>query len=361
MTNHVFSFLLCISIIAGCKGVVDKPADPPQKFCISDTLMKIVTIDTVKLLNVENELKLIGKISFDEEQVVKVYPLISGIVTEVKVSLGDYVKKGQILALIKSIESAGTENDLVTARSNLEITRKNLQATEDMYKSGISSEKEYITAQKDNQKAESELKKIENIIKINGNNSSADYIVRAPSAGYVVERLINPNMQLRSDNSNNMFTISDLGHVWVIANVYESDIAKVKLSQEVTVQTIAYPDKSFQGKVDKLNNVLDPDNKTMKIRVELKNQDFLLKPEMFADVTVKYSSKDKMMMVPSKALVFDKSKDFVLVYNNKCDVKTKEVQVFSTVGEKTYISSGLKPGDRVITNSQLLIYDVLNN
>jgi cobalt-zinc-cadmium efflux system membrane fusion protein len=352
--------VVTILVVIGCKGSKKTSDSESSNYYVSDTVMNMIAIDTVKLSSVENELKLTGKVSFDEEEVVRVYPLISGLATEVKVSLGDYVTKGQDLAVIMSAEAAGIQNDLLNAQSNIEIARKNLAATEDMYKSGISSEKEYLTAKADYRKAESELTRVNDIVKINGNNSTADYVIKAPVSGYIVERFINPHMQIRPDNSNNLFTISDLKHVWVLANVYETDIAKVHLSDEVNVTTIAYPDIDFKGKIDKISTVLDPDNKTMKIRINLKNENYMLKPEMFANVMVNYRSKGEMLSVPSSALVFDKSKYFVVLFNDRHDVQTREVQVFSEVGEKAYIASGLRQGDKVITKSQLLIYNVLN-
>ena len=356
-------FLLFIAgsvLFAGCVGRESASDSPSTGFTMSDTLMNMIAIDTVKLSKVQNELKLTGKVSFDEEKVVRVYPLVSGLASEVRVSVGDYVKKGQELAIIVSAEAAGIRNDLLNAQSNLEIAKKNLQSVEDMYKSGISSEKEFLTAQADVRKAESELTRMKDIVKLNGNNSTADYAIRAPVSGYIVERFINPHMQIRPDNSNNLFTISDLKRVWVLANVYETDIAKVHLGDQVKVNTIAYQDLNFKGKVDRISTVLDPDNKTMKIRINLENENYLLKPEMFASVTVGYDCNSTMPAVASSALIFDKSKNFVVLFNNKHDAQIREVQVFAVVGDKTYITAGLKPGERVVSKSQLLIYSALN-
>jgi cobalt-zinc-cadmium efflux system membrane fusion protein len=343
-----------------CHRAARKDPNETEKFCISDSLMKMIKIDTVNYSKVIGELKLIGKITFDEDKVVKIYPLVSGYVTEVKVALGDNVAKGQVMAIIKSSESAGIENDLVTAQANLAISQKNLVAAEDKYKGGIASETEYIMAQKDELKAESELKRVQNIINIYGGNSSSDYVIKAPIPGYVVEKLVNANQQIRPDNSNNLFTVSDLKNVWVVANVYETDIAKIKLYQKVQVTTIAYPDKVFSGKIDKIYNVLDPDNKTMKIRIQVPNNEILLKPEMFASVSVTIESDSNMLCIPTNAIVFDKNKNFVVVYNNKCDIKTREISITDNFGKKTYVSSGLKEGERVISQSQLLIYEALN-
>jgi membrane fusion protein, heavy metal efflux system len=336
--------------------------DPPDtdKFCISDSLMKMIRIDSVRYANVQGELKLIGKISFDEDKVVKIYPLVSGFVMEVKVALGDSVSKGQVMAVIKSTESAGIENDLVTAQSNLAIAQKSLAAADDKYKAGIVSETEYITAQKDELKAESELKRVQNIIGVYGGNSSADYVVRAPISGYVVEKFVTANQQIRPDNSSNLFTVSNLKNIWVLANVYETDISKIKLNQAVRVTTIAYPDKVFAGKIDKIYNVLDPDNKTMKVRIQVANGNYLLKPEMFASVEVIVDGNASMLCVPSNAVVFDKNKYFVIVYQDTCKVNTREISVAGNYGKNTYVISGLKPGEQVISGSQLLIYNALN-
>ncbi len=359
--RYLFGLLSIVFLVGlGCHGRQTKSDDSRDKFAVSDTMMNMIAIDTVKLSSVENELKLTGKVSFDEEHVVRVYPMVSGLASDVRVSLGDYVKKGQELAVIISSEGAGIQNDLLNATSNLGITKKNLEASESMYKSGISSEKDFLTAQADFRKAESELDRIKKIITINGNNSTADYSIKAPESGYIVERFINPHMQIRPDNGNNLFTISDLRHVWIIANVYETDIAKVHLNDEVEVRTIAYQDVALKGKIDKIATVLDPDNKTMKIRIILGNENVLLKPEMFANVIVRYKIKGEMTEIPSQALVFDKSKNFVMLFNDRNDVQTREVQVYSVVGNKTFITSGLAPGDKVISRCQLLIYNALN-
>lgn len=360
MKTLKWSIFTAALIAAGCKGPGKAPNDDASNFTISDTVMNMIALDTAKTSKVRNELSLTGKVSFNEEEVVKVYPIVSGLASEVTASLGDYVKKGQRLAIIKSAEAAGIRNDLLNAQSNLEIAKKALSAAEDLYKSGISSEKEFLTAQSDFKKAQSELTRVNDVVKINGDNSTADYVITAPVAGYIVERFINPHMQIRPDNGNVLFTISDLNHVWVLANVYETDIAKVHAGDEVTVKTIAYPDREFKGKIDKISTVLDPDNKTMKIRINLNNLNALLKPEMFANVMVTYDCGSAMVEVPSEALIFDKNKNFVMLFNGKNDVQTREVSVFSVVGEKTYLSAGIKPGDRIISKCQLLVYSAMN-
>src|ERR1035437_1492777 len=216
------------------------------QFCLPDSIMKQIAIDTVQMKPVYDELKVVGKISFDQDKVVRIYPLVSGTVLEVKVSLGSYVEKGQVLAVIKSSEMAGAENDKVSANANVAIAEKNFAAAADMYKSGILSEKEYITAQKELDKAKSELNRSKTVLSIYGNEST-NYVVKSPISGYIVEKFITTNMQIRSDNSTNIFTISDLSNVWALANVYESDIAEIVANEKVDITTISYPDKKFRS------------------------------------------------------------------------------------------------------------------
>lgn len=357
--KRLLTIIMCVILLLGCKNKVKKEA-VTDKFCIPDSLMQMIEIDTVRLSKVENEIKLIGKVTVNEEKVVKLYPLVSGLVTKVKVELGDNVTKGQTLAVIKSSEVANIENDLITAQSNLAVAKRNLSAIEDMYKSGITSEREYIAAQKDGLKAESELKRVNNIIGIYGSSENSEYIVKSPINGYIVEKFITPNMQIRSDNSSNLFSISDLKNVWVIANVHESDIANIKEGEKVTITTIPYPNKYFTGNIDKVYNVLDPDNKTMKVRIQLDNKENLLKPEMFANVMVHQIKDSSMLAVPAKSIVFDRNKYWVVNYIDKCDVKVRQVDIMISTSLYSYIRSGLKSGEKVITKNQLLIYNALN-
>jgi cobalt-zinc-cadmium efflux system membrane fusion protein len=327
-------------------------------YCIPDSLMKQITLDTILIRPIIQELNLIGNITYNQDEVVKLYPMVSGNVIDVKVTLGDYVEKGEVLALVKSAEIAGAENDVVTAQANLAVSEKDLTATESMYKSGIASEKNYLTAVKETEKARSELNRVNTVLSIYG-GAKSNYIIKSPVSGYIVEKFINPGMQIRPDNSTNLFTISDLGRVWVLANVYESDIASIKIGEKASVTSISYPDKKFTGTIDKIYNVLDPDNKTMKVRIQLDNRENLLKPEMFANVIVEQVQDSSMLAVPTKSIVFDQNKNWILLYHNKCNIQIRQIDIVKSTGLYTYVRSGVKPGELVITNLQLLIYNAL--
>jgi len=358
--KNILVIILMISVLAGCTSKHNNESQKvTSKFCIPDNLMNQITIDTVSIKPLVQEFNLVGKVAFDQDKVVKLYPMVSGNVVDVKVALGDYVKKGDVLAVVRSTEIAGAENDIVSARANLAVSEKNLAANEDMFKSGLISGKEYTASVKETEKARSELNKANTVLSIYG-GAHSNYIVKSPISGYIVEKFVNPNMQIRPDNSTNLFTISDLKRVWILANVYETEIANIKVGEKVSVTTISYPDRQFTGQIDKIYNILDPDNKTMKVRIQLDNRENLLKPEMFAKVVASQIKDSSMLAVPAKCIVFDRNKNWVIIYHDKCNVQAREVDVVRSTSKYSYIRTGVKSGEKVVSNMQLLIYNALD-
>jgi len=331
-----------------------------SKYILPDSLAKTITFDYVQNCKLENTVTLPGKVAFNDDQVVKIYPMVSGLVQNVTVALGDVVHKGQVLAVIKSSEMAGISNDLVNAKTNLRVSKKNMEATQDMFKSGLASEKEVLAAEAAYEQAQSELNRVTRILHINGDNADGEYIVRSPINGYLVDKQVTNNTSIRTDNNINMFTVSDLKNVWVIANVYESNISTVHMNDQVDITTLSCPDKVYKGKVDKIMNVLDPTNKVMKVRVVLPNPNGELKPEMFASVKVTNQANQTTLCVASSTIVFDHSQNYVLVYHSNSDIRIVPVEVINTIDNRSYIKGDLKLNDKLVASQALLIYDAIN-
>lgn len=354
--------ILSMFMLASC-GHKEQPVEN-KKFVLSDTMRNMIQLDTVKNCNVISELSLSGQVEFNENNVVKVFPRSSGQVIESKVSLGDKVSKGQVLAIIHSADVAGNYNDLGTACADLSIAKRQVDNVESLFKNGISSEKEYNEAKQNYNKALEARNKIQALIAINGGgktNENGQYIVTAPIDGYIVEKKVTAGAFIRSDMSDNLFTISDLKNVWVYATVYEADIAKIKEGNPVKVMPLSYPDKIFSGVINKINQALDPQSKTMKVRIDIDNSEMLLKPDMFTKVLVFSKEGDDAICIPSAAIVSQDSKNYVVVYNSKEDMRIAEVEVIKTVGDKTYLREGLTTGQILITKNQLFIFNQLLN
>ncbi|MCX8167196.1 MAG: efflux RND transporter periplasmic adaptor subunit [Candidatus Micrarchaeota archaeon] len=322
-------------------------------------MQRLIKTDTVKTNYVENELNLAGKIQAIPSKNIKIYPLISGIVKNLYVELGDYVSEGQPLAEIISSEVAEFEKELANAEADLQIAKKNLNVAKDMFDSKLISEKEYITAQKEVEKAEAELKRLKAIFSIYHINETGTYTLKSPISGYIITKNISQGMQIRADATDEMMTIADIDKLWAVANVYESDMSKIKVGEKACIETIAYPDSLFVGKIDKIFEMLDPVTRTMKIAIQLDNKNYLLKPEMYAKVKLKYFEKYQLPYVPSQSVIFDNAKYYVLVYKSKCDIEVRNVEIEKSNKKRTYIKNGLKPGEVIITSSNLLIYDAI--
>lgn len=351
------------TLVSSCKENI--PVEQKeQKICVSDSMQKMIALDTAKIANINDELSLSGEVSFDANKVIRVYPFSSGQVIETKATLGDKVTKGQVLAVIKSADIAGNYSDLKSAGSDIVIAKREMENTKLLYEKGISSERELTIARENYEKAITTGNKLNDIIKINGGghtNANGSYLITAPTSGYIVEKNITAGSFIRIDNTNSLFTISDLSNVWIWANVFEADIPKVKEGYEAKITTLAYPDKVFTAKVDKISEVLDPQNKVMRIRMNLQNNNYQLKPEMFTNVIITNQESNKAVSIPSEAVVFDNSRKFVVLYHDKCNLEIKEVTLLKSVGETTYVQSGLSIGDVVVSKNQILLYRALTD
>ncbi len=344
-----------------CDSKTNQGDDVRQAYVVPDSLMNTLVIDTVKVSNISNAIKFNGIVDFNTDKVVNVFPLITGNVQDVKVMPGDYVHAGEVLGVVKSAEVAGYNATLINAESNVRLTKTQLDQQKDLFKSGLASQIDITNAEVNYDQALATKISAEKILSINGNNKNGEYFIKAPVDGFVVQKNVTNGMSIRSDNGTGLFTISDLKNVWVQANVYEANISKVHEGDEVDVTTISYPDKVFKGKVNKLMNVLDPTSKVMKMRVVLDNPGYLLKPQMFATVTVNNTEHRKATAIASTALIFDHSQYYVIVLTGKKSVQIRAVNVISINGTTAYIKDGVKPGERMIGSNALLIYGSLNS
>jgi cobalt-zinc-cadmium efflux system membrane fusion protein len=146
-----------------------------------------------------------------------------------------------------------------------------------------------------------------------------------------------------------------------MANVSESDISKIQLGYDAEVRTLGFPDKVYKGKIDKIFNAIDPETKAMKVRVRIPNENFQLKPEMMATVNVIFTEKQSLIAVPSSSIIFDKSKNWVMVYKDRQNIETRNVEVYRQLGAVTYLLNGLLPGEKVISKNGLFVYDAIND
>lgn len=330
-------------------------------FVLSDVMLSTTTTADAKEVPLKNELSFYGKITADNNKLIEIYPIVGGSVMQVNVELGDYVTKGQVLASIRSTEVASFEKDLIDAKNDVLVAKNNVKVAQELFDGKLNSERDVLEAKSQLEKAESQLHRINEVYSIYNIKKGAFYNVLAPISGFIIQKNINQDMLLRSDRSDNIFDIAQIDEVWAIANVNETDINQVRLGEEASVTTLSYKDKVFKGKVDKIFNIIDPETKAMKVQIKLNNPNYLLKPEMRANIKLSYNEAVNMIAVPASSIIFDKSKNFVMVFKDRNNIQTRQVEVFRQVGDTSYISSGLKKDEKVMITNGLLVYNALNN
>lgn len=361
MKKYIIPVLIALSLLSCAKKEEEKAPQAKKGFELSNTMLNSISLAKAEKKNIEDQYSFYGKISADKNSYIDVYPLVGGNVLSVNAELGDYVKKGQVLATIRSTELAEVQKDVSDAKTDMVVAQNNLRVAKEMYEGKLNTEREVLEAKSILQKAQDQMQRATAVSTVYNVKKGNIYSVVAPISGYIVQKNINKDMQLRSDRSENIFDVANTTNVWAIMNVNEADIEKISLGMKAQVSTLSYPDKIFDGRIDKIFKIIDPETNSMQARVVLDNANGLLIPESKATIKVSSSENSTALTVPSKAVIFDDNRSFVVVFKSRTDIKIKEIKILKQVGDITYVAGGLSEGEEVITNNQLLIYRSLNS
>lgn len=326
----------------------------------ADVMTRLV-LDTVQLAPARYELKLSGRVAPNADQTAPVYALAGGVVQQAPVSLGDQVKAGQMLAVVHSSQQADMHQQLTSATISLQSAQEQLRAAESMHADGMLSERDLAVARAEMQKARSEVLKQQKQASVYGHGADATYTLHAPIAGFVTEKKVTTGMQFMPESVDNLFTISNLDEVWVLADVFQADVAKVRAGQPVELTTLSYPGRRFTGTIDKVFNMLHAENKSMTVRVRLPNPDYALKPGMFARLTVHAADPAPQLAIPASSLVFANDRHYVLVRKDARTLETREVSLLHRADSVSYVQTGVAPGELVVSQNPLLLYKALND
>jgi len=357
----IIPLLISFIILLGTACKQQQSEDAGKGFSLTDTMFNRISIDTASIKPVLNELRFSGKITPQDNKIANIFPVVSGYVTHLNVSLGDYVKKGQVLAVIRSTDVADFEKQRRDAETAVLVAKKNLKAAQELNESKLNTDRDVAAAQKELETSEAELTRVSEVFNIYHVNKGSDYNVVAPISGFITDKKINPDMQLPANLAESIFTIAQIDEVFVTANVYETDISKLKLNMPAEIELLSYPGKKFSGRIDRILNVLDPETKTLKIRIRLPNPGYELKPEMAATVFIRYEDQQKLPAIPADAVVFDKSRNYLMIFHWKDSIETRVIEPLKTTAGITYVASGIQAGEKVIVKNALLIYDALND
>jgi len=308
------------------------------------------------LCNQEREVSLTGKVVSDPDKTVRYVPIISGVVERTYFSLGDKVVKGQPLLDIRSSELSSLQAERIALESEVQIAGRELKTAEGMFADKMISERELLEAQSRLKQAEASLKRVQSdMILFGSHKEDGSFSLKSPMTGYIIEKRISSGSPVSSD-SEPLFTIADLNDVWIMVDVYASDLLFVREGMEAAITTQSYPNEVFPGKVSAISQVFDPDDKTLKARIILPNTDLKFKPEMAVRIRLTDETQKSLVCIPSEALIFANNSYYVIVEDAANDFSIREVLLQGHHGDVTYLASGLASGENIVTRNQLLIY-----
>lgn len=386
--NRILVLLFCSTLfIAGCKGKKGQTEEGESQgesanksnliemgLSAQQHIGMVVTPAQVRQLT--EYLRVTGTVQPIDSKVGVVSPLAKGRIVEVKAKIGDRVETGQTLAVFDNIEAGELLAQAQSARADLERLKAQLvpvarqtERSRRLADIGAGSEKEYESSKAEEDGIEANIRSqqamIDGILQrlrrfgIPDATPVATILtaLRAPFSGVVTKASASPGDVV--DAGTDVFTVADLSHVWVQAEVYEKDLGRIRIGQSAFITVDTYPDHPFEGKVAYISDVLDSQTRTARVRCEVANPKMELKTDMFANIELPTKLSKQALAVPASALQQVEGKNVVFIRRAPTQFEKREVERGVTVKDLTEIVSGLKSGDPVVTQGAFHLKSIL--
>ncbi len=370
-----YRFVTAMSIVLATAGLVGcgssekaNPADeapPDAKVSVQNPDLNILKVDRPERFRVVEvgqredvpQLHVTGVINPDVDRSIPVVSLASGRAVALYTKLGDDVKKGQLLLQVLSNDISAGFSTYEQAKADEVLAKKQLERARLLFDHGAIARNDLEVAEDAEQKAHVALDAAAQQLHTLGgdvNHPSPVVNVYSPATGTVVEQNVVPNASVHTpDNQPNLFTIADLSYIWVLCDVYENDLPIVRVGDKADVRLNAYPDRVFTGRVSNIGKVLDPNLRTAKVRIEIRNPG-IMRSGMFATATFYGLHGKQYATVPSTALLRLHDRNWVFVPVSNGEFRRTEVTGTEPFGNLQQVASGVKPGDKVVNDALAL-------
>ena len=301
------------------------------------------------------KLSVTGTVSPDISRSVPVISVASGRVVEIAARLGDTVKKGDLLLRIQSADVSSAFSDYQKAVADEQLTRTQTERAQLLFDKGAISQNDLQIAQDADAKAKVDVKTTAEKLRVLGNNNldhpSGVVEIRAPASGVITDQQVTNASGVAGLGSPNPFTISDLSSVWILCDVYENNLSNVNVGETADIRLNAYPDRNFTGVISNVGPILDPNIRTAKVRIQVRNPG-LMRLGMFVTATFHGQQKERRAALPATAIMHLHDRDWVYVPIKDKKFRLVEVKGGEMLpGNRQEILSGLAPGDQVVSNA----------
>jgi cobalt-zinc-cadmium efflux system membrane fusion protein len=335
----------------------------PQLFTLPQDQMSHVQVVTIQPTTLTRTLRLTGAVAYNAFNTTPVITQVGGPVSRILVLPGQQVKAGQPMLDVSSPDYSQLLDSYLKAADSYRLADRNYVRAQDLYQHHAIAQRDLEQAESDRNQAQADLNAADQGMKILGIRNPADLAkapssalipVLAPIAGEVVERLVSPGQVVQAGQTQ-AFTISDLRTVWVLANVYQGDLAAVRSGDDVVVQNDAYPG-NFHGRISYVSPALDPNTRTLQARIVVDNPGEKLKRDMYCTVTVTAGSIPNAIVVPdSSVLRDDNNQPFVYLAVSANQFGRRDVEIGQSLNGQTQILKGISPGEKVVADGSLFL------
>lgn len=352
-----------------------------QRYATTPAEWASLTIEPVTQRGFRTERATEGKIAIDEDRSTPVFSPYAGRVTKLLAKPGDQVVKGQPLFVIEAADNVQAQNDFIAAmaamnkaKSALDLAQLQGRRAKDLFEGKAVPLKDYqqsqatlVQAENDMRSSQTALEAARNKLRILGltdediatfeekRQINPETTIVAPIAGTVVQRKVGPGQYVNAGASDPVYVIGDLSTVWLTAFVRESDCASVAVGQDITFNVLALPGRPLSARLNYVATAIDPATRRLLVRATIENKDFVLKPEMFANVTI-YSANDHPAVgVPKTALIYEGDQVRIWVAHPDKSIELREIKPGLANGDLVEVVGNLKPGEMIVTKGALFI------
>ncbi len=322
-----------------------------------------VVIAAAKQERLADAISATGKVEVNGDRIAHVSPSIPGRIASVKVSLGDSIASGQVLVMLDSVELGEAINRYRQSKAKLSLAKNNLERVNALVEKKIAARKDIHQAETDYQMTLSELHAGEERLALYGlspagldgpGHKRQLLPVRSPIGGVITER--HAIVGELADPSRNLYTVADLSSVWVMVDINEKDLAKVRKGQNAMVTVGAFPELNFRGRISHIADVVDDATRTVKARIEVQNTGRKLKPEMFASVELALPADAvPVLAVPEDALQDLEGRKVVFVTGSGTEFEPRPLELGRASGGQVGVTGGLREGERYAVKGGFLL------
>jgi membrane fusion protein, heavy metal efflux system len=343
----------------------ENKADTAELFSLPAEQMSHIQVVSVEKSKRPRVLRLTGAVAYNAFKTTPVFSAVGGPVQEILTEPGQIVRAGQTLLTVTSPDYSAARSAYLKAISTFQLADKNYERSKDLYEHKAIAERDLQQAESDRAEALADQQSAEDALRALGirdpegmvkepPKSTGQIPVPAPVAGQIVERLVGPG-QLLQAGSTQCFTISDMSTVWVLVNVYQNDLAYVRIGDGVDITTDAYPD-IFHGKISYVADALDPTTRTLQARIVTENPGYKLKKDMYVTANVHAGALANALTVPDAAVLRDtENQPFVYVQVASNQFARRLVKIGDSQDGRTLVQEGIKEGENVVGDGSLFL------